>query len=78
VKIGVAKSYKRAYKGFNATGTAHQIGNVKMYMLEVRKNGEMVDYDGRRFANRTEAGVARTYAVLNVVGPFVDMRVRRA
>jgi len=49
-----------------------------MYMLEVRKNGEMVDYDGRRFANRTEAGVARTYAVLNVVGPFVDMRVRRA
>ena len=49
-----------------------------MYMLEVRKNGEMVDYDGRRFATRDEAVKARTLAVLNVVGPFADMRVRRA
>jgi len=51
---------------------------MTMYMLEIRKNGEMVDYDGRRFATREEAGKARTFAVLNVVGPFVDMRVRKA
>jgi len=49
-----------------------------MYMLEIRKNGEMVDYDGRRFITRDEAGFARSHLVLNVVGPFVDMRVRRA
>ena len=50
----------------------------EMYKLEVRKNGEMVDYDSRRFATRDEAGKARSFEVLNVVGPFVDMRVRRA
>lgn len=49
-----------------------------MYKLEVRKNGEMIDYDSRRFATRDEAGKARSFEILNVVGPFVDMRVRRA
>ncbi len=49
-----------------------------MYKIEVRKNGEMVDYDSRRFTTRDEAGKARSFEILNVVGPFVDMRVRRA
>ena len=51
---------------------------LEMYKLEVRKNGEMVDYDSRRFTTRDEAGKARSFEILNVVGPFVDMRVRRA
>ena len=49
-----------------------------MYKIEVRKNGEMVDYDSRRFATRGEAAKARSFEIFNVVGPFVDMRVRRA
>ena len=49
-----------------------------MFKIQIRKNGLMVDYDGRRFTSRVEAGKVLSFEALNVVGHWVDMRVTKA
>ena len=52
-------------------------GRYEMFKIQIRENGQMVDYNSKRFDDRESAGKYRT-AEKCAKGIFADMRVVRA